>query len=124
MGYWNFAYLEGTWNFYFSSDFNAIYFFELIGQRASDGFVERFPLSLMVSEINSTPKGNTKSRIQKFELWYLTSNFDAVFCIMIIIMGYSWTMKYLQFFFQKNDQISKFHIFEIVKQDKCPKYSM
>jgi hypothetical protein len=74
------------------------------------------------------PKGANKCQIPKFELSYFSSNFHAIFCWMIIFMGYWMTINKFCFFISKRDlkmaQILKYCIFEIVKQDKCPKYSM
>ena len=63
-----------------------------------------------------------------------SSNFNAVSCKMIIFMSYWWTVIFLYYFISKkefkmepNSEI--FHIckayltFEIVKQQKCPKYN-
>jgi hypothetical protein len=67
-----------------------------------------FLLSLIVLEIN------IKSRIPEFELSYFTSNFNAVFCKVIIFMG-CWMPITVCFFILKNGlkgtQIQKFHLF-------------
>ena len=67
------------------------------------------------------------SQIPKFELSYFSSNFNTGFCKMIIFMGYWWIIKIICLYLEKG---SKFHILgrlfltiEIVKQDKCLKYT-
>jgi len=62
----------------FSSNFDEFFYFEFIEMGSIWLYVDWFPQSLTVSEINLTESGHQKP-IPKFELFNFSSNFNAYF---------------------------------------------
>ena len=71
--------------------------------------VNRFPLSLYVCGIILTERVTKKCQ---FEHFYFSSNLNADFCKMLILMSYLWVNKeHYIFYYGKGTKIQKFSIF-------------
>ena len=77
-----FSYFESIENCYFSYNFDADFFFELIVLRVSGSMSVNFHylISLIVSEKNLIERGQKVSNSKSHLFIYLSSNFHPIFC--------------------------------------------
>ena len=80
--------MEGIQNFYFASNFDAVFIELIVSRLFNNVYVDRFPLSLMVSKINTTER--SKQVPQSKILTIL--GFNQIKCNLHVILMYIFSL--------------------------------